>query len=209
MRGNLKLIDIATLAEKPEVPANSGRKTDAEYGREGHKYLVQDQVDALVKSARQNRNGLRDALMISMAYHHGLRVCELVKLRWSDIDFKANDIAVNRKKNGRSNRQPLDPKDQRNLKALYRERKSDEWVFTSERGTQMSTDAFASQLKVAADRIGMKNVHPHALRHACGHALAVRGRETRLLGEWLGHRNLNNTALYTDGVSARFRGMWD
>ena len=38
---------------------------------------------------------------------------------------------------------------------------------------------------------------------------AVRGRETRLLGEWLGHRNLQNTALYADGVSARFRGMWD
>jgi type 1 fimbriae regulatory protein FimB len=84
-----------------------------------------------------------------------------------------------------------------NLKALYRERRSDEWMFTSERGTQMAPDSFASQLKVAADRIGMQNDHPHALRHACGHALAVKGRETRLLGEWLGHRNLNNTALYT------------
>jgi integrase len=209
MRGNLKLIDTVFFAEKPEVPSNAGRKTDADYGREGHKYITQDQVEALIKSARQNRNGLRDALMISMAYHHGLRVSELVALRWNDVNFKANDIAINRRKNGRSNRQPLDPRDQRNLKALYRERRSDEWIFTSERGTQMATDSFASQLKAAAERAGIPNVHPHALRHACGHALAVKGRETRLLGEWLGHRNLNNTALYTDGVSARFRGMWD
>jgi integrase len=101
MRGNLKLIDKAFFAEKPEVPSNAGRKTDAVYGREGHKYITQDQVEALIKSARQNRNGLRDALMISMAYHHGLRVSELVALRWNDVNFKANDIAVNRRKNGR------------------------------------------------------------------------------------------------------------
>jgi integrase len=142
-------------------------------------------------------------MMISMACHHGLRVSEPVALRWSDIDFKAGDIAVNRRKNGRSNRQPLDPRDQRNLKALYRDRQSYEWIFTSERGTRMATDSFASQLKAAAERAGIANVHPHALRHACGHVLAVKGKETRLLGEWLGHRNLNNTALYTDGVSAR------
>jgi integrase len=139
MLGNLKLIDTATFAEKPEVPSNAGRKTDADYGREGHKYITQDQVEALIKSARQNRNGLRDALMISIAYHHGLRVSELVALRWNDVNFKANDIPVNRRKNGRSNRQPLDPRDQRNLKALYRERRSDEWIFTSERGTQMAS----------------------------------------------------------------------
>jgi integrase len=64
-------------------------------------------------------------------------VSELVALRWSDIDFKAGDIAVNRRKNGRSNRQPLDPCDQRNLKALYRDRKSDEWIFTLEGGASM------------------------------------------------------------------------
>jgi integrase len=136
--------------------------------------------------------------MISMAFHHGLRAIELVSLRWSDVNFKANDININRRKNGRSNRQPLDPADQRNLRTLFRERKSDEWIFTSERGTQMATDSFASQLAAAADRLGMQNVHPHALRHACGHALAFKGRETRLLGEWLGHRNLQNTALYTE-----------
>jgi hypothetical protein len=41
------------------------------------------------------------------------------------VNFKANDIAINRRKNGRSNRQPLDPQDQRNLRTLFRERKSD------------------------------------------------------------------------------------
>jgi type 1 fimbriae regulatory protein FimB len=115
---------------------------------------------------------------------------------------------VNRLKNGKDTGQPLDGNDLRALRALYRDRQSDEYVFMSERGP-FTRDGFAKLLKATADKAGVENAHPHALRHACGHALAVKGRETRLLGEWLGHRNMQNTAHYTDGVSARFRGMWD
>lgn len=208
MPANLSLVREAPSVEKQKVK-RTGRRSDADYGRDGHKYLTPDQVEALSKAARQSRNGLRDGLMVSLCYHHGLRVSELLALRWNAINFKAGDMAVNRIKNGRSNRQPLDGGDLRALRALHRERKSDEWIFTSEQGGPFTRDGFAKLLKTAAKRIRIKNVHPHALRHACGHALAVKGKETRLLGEWLGHRNLNNTAIYTEGVSARFRGMWD
>jgi type 1 fimbriae regulatory protein FimB len=208
MPANLRLVPRAPSAEKQKVK-RAGRKSDADYGRDGHKYLTADQVGALIKEARHSRNGLRDALMVSLCYHHGLRVSELLALRWNAVNFKAADMAVNRIKNGRSNRQPLDGDDLRALRALYRERKSDEWIFTSEQGGPFTRDGFAKLLKAAAKRTGIKNVHPHALRHACGHVLAVKGKETRLLGEWLGHRNLNNTGVYTEGVSARFRGMWD
>ena len=61
---------------------------------------------ALIKAAKAGRYGQRDALMISLAYHHGLRVTELVELRWNAIDFKRADIAINRLKGSKSNRQP-------------------------------------------------------------------------------------------------------
>jgi site-specific recombinase XerD len=48
-----------------------------------------------------------------------------------------------------------------------------------------------------------------ALRHACGHALAMKGRDTRLIQDWLGHRNIQHTSHYTDGISSRFKGIWD
>jgi type 1 fimbriae regulatory protein FimB/type 1 fimbriae regulatory protein FimE len=38
-------------------------------------------VEALIKAARQNRHGNRDALMINLAYHHALRVSELIGLK--------------------------------------------------------------------------------------------------------------------------------
>jgi hypothetical protein len=66
----LKVIENPVFTEKPEVASNPGRKTDEAYCREGHKYLTPDQVKALIKSARENRNGLRGTLMISRAFHH-------------------------------------------------------------------------------------------------------------------------------------------
>jgi hypothetical protein len=56
--------------------------------------MTPDEVDKLIKAAWASRHGLRDALMISHAWHHGLRVSELVDLRWSPIDWKRADIAV-------------------------------------------------------------------------------------------------------------------
>jgi integrase len=105
MRAKLKLVKSAPTVEKQRV---GGRKSDAAYGRDGQKYLTPDQVVLLVKTARQNTHGLRDALMISLTYHHALRVSELVGMRWNAVDWKRGDIAVNRLKGSKSNRQPLD-----------------------------------------------------------------------------------------------------
>jgi integrase len=56
---------------------------DKAYRRNGHKDLTPEQVEALVKAARSNRQGLCDAFIINLAWHHGLRASELVDLRWS------------------------------------------------------------------------------------------------------------------------------
>jgi integrase len=205
MRAKLRLVKTAPTVEKQRV---GGRKSDAAYGRDGQKYLTPDQVAILIKTARQNTHGLRDALMISLTYHHALRVSELVGMRWNAIDWKRGDIAVNRLKGNKSNRQPLNGNDLRALRALYRDRASDEWMFMGERGP-LTRDGFSKLLRAVANRAGIKNVHPHALRHACGHALAMKGRDMRLVQEYLGHTNVRNTARYMDGVSARFRGIWD
>jgi integrase len=114
MRAKLK---IAYSAPNTEMQ-RAGCKSDKMYGRNGHKYPTPEQVEALIKAARQNRHGPRDALMISLAWHHGLRASEFVDLRWSAIDWKRADIAVNRLKNGKDTRQPLEGGDLRALRAL-------------------------------------------------------------------------------------------
>src|SRR5262249_7473399 len=46
-------------------------------------------------------------------------------------------------------------------------------------------------------------VHPHMLRHSCGLALANKERDTRLIQNYLGHRNITHTQIYT----RRHRGV--
>ena len=53
------------------------------------------------------RHGLRDATMILMAFRHGLRVSELVSLRWSHVDLKQGLLYVFRLKNGSASHHPL------------------------------------------------------------------------------------------------------
>jgi type 1 fimbriae regulatory protein FimB/type 1 fimbriae regulatory protein FimE len=65
-----------------------GRRSDADYGRE-RRYLTPAEVELLIATARKRgRYGQRDALAILMCYRHGLRVSELVALRWSQIAWE-------------------------------------------------------------------------------------------------------------------------
>ena len=50
--------------------------------------------------------------------------------------------------------------------------------------------------------------HPHMLRHACGFALADQGADTRLIQDYLGHRNIQHTVRYTATNPARFARLW-
>ena len=50
--------------------------------------------------------------------------------------------------------------------------------------------------------------HPHMLRHACGFALADQGADTRLIQDYLGHRNIQHTVKYTAANPARFEKLW-
>ena len=54
-------------------------------------HLTPDEVERMILAARQagGRMAYRDALLITMAYRHGLRASELVALRWDQINLKA------------------------------------------------------------------------------------------------------------------------
>jgi integrase len=70
-------------------------------------YLTEAEVERLIEAAKGNRYGHRDATMIPMAYRHGLRVSELVDLRWDQIDFDTANLAVRRVKSGSPSTHPI------------------------------------------------------------------------------------------------------
>ena len=173
-------------------------------------YLTGAEIELLMKTAEDNRHGHRDATMILVAYRHGLRVSELVTLRWDAVDFNQGQLHVNRAKNGFPAVHLIPGIELRALRRLKREQDpASSFVFTSERGAPLTSAGFRkliARLGVAAKFKFL--VHPHMLRHACGFKLANEGHDTRSLQAYLGHKNIHHTVRYTELTSTRFKDFW-
>ncbi|WP_196523588.1 tyrosine-type recombinase/integrase [Nostoc commune] len=88
-------------------------------------HLLPNEVEAMIKAASlKGRHGHRDSTLILLAYRHGLRVSELVALRWSQVDFSSGTIHINRLKHGISSTHPLRARELRWLKAIVEYRKT-------------------------------------------------------------------------------------
>ena len=201
-KSHLKLVQPRTV--NGTVPPR--RRRNAELRT--REYLTEAEVERLMKAARGNRYGLRDATMILMAYRHGLRAAELVDLRWDQVELGRNAVLhVRRVKQGVPSVHPLQGDEMRALRELKRSATSP-FVFTSERGAPFTTAGFAKMIARAGKAAKLKGVHPHMLRHACGYALANRGHDTRALQAYLGHKNIQHTVRYTELSPTRFKDFW-
>jgi type 1 fimbriae regulatory protein FimB/type 1 fimbriae regulatory protein FimE len=70
-------------------------------------WLTQAEVEKLLKAVRKNRHGHRDSTMLLVAYRHGLRVSELIDLRWDQVDFRTGNLHVRRVKQGTPSTHPI------------------------------------------------------------------------------------------------------
>jgi type 1 fimbriae regulatory protein FimB/type 1 fimbriae regulatory protein FimE len=174
-------------------------------------YLTEPEIERLLKAAKTNRWGSRDAAMILIAYRHGLRAAELVDLRWDQVELGRNAVIhVRRVKNGTPSTHPLQGDEMRALRALMPDgKRNSPFVFVSERGAPFTTAGFAKMMARLGVAARFKfTIHPHMLRHACGFALANKGHDTRALQAYLGHRNIQHTVKYTELAPTRFKDFW-
>lgn len=178
--------------------------------KRSREHLFPREVEAMVKAAKsRGRHGLRDSTLILMAYRHGLRVSELVTLRWEQIDFASGTIYINRLKHGVSSTHPLRGIELRALRQLQRQYPHSSYLFVSERGTVMAAATARGIIERAGIEAGLSlTVHPHMLRHACGFYLASRGYDTRAIQAYLGHKQIQHTVRYTELSPTRFQDFW-
>lgn len=185
-----------------------GRLKNTDY-RE-REYLTEREVNQIMKTSKSiGRHGHRDSTMILLAYRHGLRVSELVRLKWLQVDLFQGKLYVHRRKNGVHSTHPLAGIEIRALRKLQRDYPETPFVFISERKAPLTEYTFRKLLTRAVDLANIKlAVHPHMLRYSTGFKLANDGKDTRSIQHYLGHRNIQNTMRYTELSSDCFNDFW-
>ena len=161
-------------------------------------------------AGQAGRNGARDKCLIMAMYHHGLRVSEAIDWQWHNIDFKTEQVHINRLKGGSPATHPIPGIELRQLRALRRENPDHTGhVFLSERGGPMSPDSVARVIERAGQLSGVGfHVNPHMLRHGCGFYLANKGTDTRTIQAYLGHTQISSTVIYTALAPGRFKDLF-
>jgi len=198
---------------KKDTPITVNRKVpirlaNAKY--RSREYLTEFEVNQLIGAiAKVGRHGHRDATLIMLGYRHGLRVSELVNLRWDQVDLRQGLIHINRLKQGSPSVHPLRGPELRALRRLQRDYPLLPYVFISERKSPLTDDAVRKIISRAGLEAGMPfTVHPHMLRHSCGYKLAQDGQDTRAIQHYLGHKNIQHTVRYTQLSPDRFKDFW-
>jgi len=170
-----------------------------------HEYLTSVEVETLITTAqkRGGRYGLRDALAIRMCWRHGLRVSELCALTWSHIDWPTQRLTIHRAKGSIDGTHPLSRAELKGLKALQAQQ-TGRHIFMNERGAPMTETGFRKTLATVGVAAGLAlPIHPHMLRHSCGFYMADRSEDVRVMQDWLGHANVQNTVRYSQLAPGR------
>ena len=203
-----------SLAPVPQLPSVRNVPSFDHTTDHGAKnFLTEPEMSRLLQASKQGRYGARNYALLLVGYRHGLRVSELVGLRLDHMRLDEGRIWVKRLKGSLDTDQPIQGNTLRAVRSWLRDRAQMRWhdlpwLFISERGP-MSRKAVNYLIAQAGKDAGLPHVHPHMLRHSCGYALANKGTDTRLIQDYLGHKNIQHTVRYTKIAAKRFEGLWD
>jgi tyrosine recombinase XerD len=148
--------------------------------------------------------GQRNRAMLEVLYSCGLRVSELIGLRFSDIFLKEGYIKVEGK-GGKQRLVPISDVAIREINNYMYDRHlvtvkkgSEDILFLSKRGAGLSRIMIFHIIKVHAELAGIKkNVSPHTFRHSFATHLLEGGANLRAIQDMLGHEKITTTEIYT------------
>jgi integrase len=125
------------------------------------RYLTANELEKLIKDARNARYGQRDATLMLLMARHGLRVTEAVDLRWDQIDFVKGHLHVRRLKGGIHSVHTIQGDELRNLRELRREQEPESaFVFTTERFSMIFTPSGSNTVQTCWSA-SFATIRPH------------------------------------------------
>ena len=141
-------------------------------------------------------NNIKHKLILMFLYYAGLRLNEVVTLKWQDLDFDREIIHVKTAKGDQERVIFLHPKLKTTL-MIYGLHKEG-ILFKSQKGKRYSKRTIQQIVKKSAEKADLKKkVTPHTLRHSFATHLLEAGADIRYIQHLLGHKDLKTTQIYT------------
>jgi integrase/recombinase XerD len=186
--------DPSELLEQPKL------------GRKLPEVLEIEEIDALLASIDlSSAEGPRNHAMLETLYSCGLRVSELIGLRFSDLYFDEGFIRVI----GKGNKERLVPVSEKvvhEVNSYTANSRQDvpikagqeHFIFLNRRGHQLTRVMIFTIIKQLAQKINLqKQISPHTFRHSFATHLIEGGANLRAVQEMLGHESITTTEIYT------------
>ena len=159
---------------------------------------LEDSIDLSVPEGHRNR------AIIEVLFSCGLRVSELVNLKWSQLFEEERYLRIT----GKGSKERLVPISDRALKesanylpwrnSLKIKPGEEDFVFLNRRGAHLTRTMILIMLKRQAEEAGItKTISPHTLRHSFATALLEGGADLRVIQALLGHESIGTTEIYT------------
>lgn len=158
-----------------------------------------DEAGALVESDSGGKLALRDRAMLELFYSSGLRLSELVGLRWLDLSLDDGEVRV-LGKGSKTRIVPVGRHAITALRALGAEQgmPPESPIFRGRGGAPINPRTVQLRLKTLALQQGIpKHIHPHLLRHTFASHMLESSGDLRAVQELLGHADIATTQIYT------------
>ena len=194
MLENLISLDPSELLEQPKL------------GRKLPEVLSIDEIDSLIGAINlTTKEGPRNRAILEVLYSCGLRVSELINLKFTDLFYNEGFVRVL----GKGNKErlvPLSKSVEYEINSYEEKVRSnleikaghENFIFLNRRGKQLTRVMIFIIIKDLANKIDLKkSISPHTFRHSFATHLIEGGANLRAIQEMLGHESIITTEIYT------------
>ncbi len=177
-------------------------------------FLTIEEIDKLIAAIDLSKpEGHRNKAILETLYSCGLRVSELINLRFSNLFLKEGFIRIIGK-GDKERLVPVSPSVEKEIDFYVQgtrnhmniQKGHEDFIFLNRRGKQLTRVMIFTIVKDLAAAIGLqKSISPHTFRHSFATHLIEGGANLRAVQEMLGHESITTTEIYTHLDNAYIR----
>ena len=174
------------------------------------KFIYYNDLLDIIDEATRDSDGVRDRLIIEMLYATGVRVSELVNIKYDDIDFNNRRIRVL----GKGNKERIVyygeyAEDVLKEYIATHDRNRENYLFTNSKGDKITDRGIRYIIDKIMSKLAVKvHVTPHVLRHTFATDMLNNGCDIKVVQELLGHSSLKTTEVYTHVTNEKLKEVY-